>query len=311
MVVHFSQTGQLLRCAQSFAAPLMASDDVIVDWCALEPQVPYPFPWPFFTFFDQFPETVKLIPPKLKPIPHAGERYDLIILAYTVWFLSPAPPVTAFLKSDEGRALLRDTPVVTLIACRNMWHLAQEDTKQMLAAAGARLSDNVVLTDRGPSFATFITTPRWMLTGRKGAFWGFPAAGLQTAQIDAAGRFGRAILGPLLDGTLDGNAPVLQGLEAVQADVRLVPSEHIGRRSFAIWGSLIRRCGPLGHWARRPVLLIYALFLTLMILTVVPVTMLLRTLLRPLSARRQRQQQDYFERPSGRDGSRMNEYGNG
>src|SRR3546814_1477043 len=47
LVVYFSQTGQLRRVAESLCAPLTAAG-VEVDWCALQPRQPYPFPWPFF-----------------------------------------------------------------------------------------------------------------------------------------------------------------------------------------------------------------------------------------------------------------------
>lgn len=307
LVVYFSQTGQLRRVAESFCASLSGQPDLQLDWCPLAPQQPYPFPWPFWRFFDQFPETVQGIPPELQPLPSTVQgRYDLVILAYTVWFLSPAPPVTAFLKSAAGQALLKDTPVVTLIACRNMWHLAQEETKKLLAAAGARHCDHVVLTDPGPSYATFVTTPRWMLTGRRDPLWGlFPAAGLSETQIASAGRFGAALAEALRGGRLDGQQPVLSGLAAVEADVRLVPSETIGRRSFTIWGRLIRAVGPQGALRRRPVLLVYVLFLVTMILTVVPVTMTLRWLLRPLAARRLAEQKHYFEQPSGSGRERL------
>ena len=306
LVVYFSQTGQLQRVAESVCAPLQLQPGLSVDWCALQPQAPYPFPWPFWRFFDEFPETVHLDPPALQPLQGVTrQRYDLVILAYTVWFLSPAPPVTAFLKSDAGRALLRDTPVITLIACRNMWHLAQEEVKKLIAAAGARLSDNVVLTDQGSSLATFVTTPRWMLTGRQDAFGPFPRAGLTEAQIRQCGRFGLAIAEALQNGRLDGHTPALQGLGAVKADTRLVPSERIGRRSFFIWGKLIRAIGPQGSVRRRPVLLIYVLFLVTMIVTIVPVTLLLRALLRPLARRRLAAQKQYFEQPSGSGRERL------
>ncbi len=105
LVVYYSQTGQLRRLAESVCAPLAASADITVDWCELKPREPYPFPWPFMRFFDQFPETVHLDPPALQPLAvPADARYDLVILAYTVWFLSPAPPVNAFLQSADGRA---------------------------------------------------------------------------------------------------------------------------------------------------------------------------------------------------------------
>lgn len=311
LVVYYSQTGQLLRLAQSVSAALGAGQDVELSWCELKPLQPYPFPWPFWKFFDQFPEAVQLAPPPLQPLAVDAEaRFDLVILAYTVWYLSPSPPVTAFLKSDTGRRLLKDTPVVTLIACRNMWHLAQEQVKALLDEAGARLSDNIVLTDPGSSLASFVTTPRWMLTGRKDALWGlFPPAGIPDADIAAARRFGTRLRQALIAGQLDGRRPVLQGLGAVEANVRLIPSEKIGRRSFQIWGRLVRAAGPQGSPRRLPVLLIYVVFLITMIVTVVPVTMTLRTLLRPLMARKLAQQKRQFELPSGSGRERLAEFG--
>lgn len=300
LVVYYSQTGQLRRVAESLCAPLTTAG-IEVDWCALQPRQAYPFPWPFFRFFDQFPETVHLDPPALQPLSvDASRHYDLIVLAYTVWFLSPAPPVIAFLKSADARQLLANRPVVTLIACRNMWLLAQEIVKDLLASVGARLCDNIVLTDRGSALTTFVTTPRWMLTGRQNAFWRvFPRAGLDELQIAGAARFGIAIARSLQAGQSTSEQPMLRGLGAASADVRLLPSERIGRRSFLIWGRLIRALGPQGSALRKPALLLYALFLTIMIVSIVPLTMLLRMLLRPFAASRMRAEKQYFEQPSG------------
>ncbi|MGH8456549.1 MAG: dialkylresorcinol condensing enzyme [Stenotrophobium sp.] len=309
LVVYFSQTGQLRRVAESICAPLAADAQVELSWCELTPVQPYPFPWPFFKFFDQFPEAVHGVPPAIRPLnlPDAA-RYDLVILAYTVWYLSPAPPVTAFLKSAQGRAILKDTPVITAIACRNMWLMAQEDTRKLLADAGARLSDNIVLTDPGSSLATFITTPRWMLTGKADALWGFPRPGVGEDQIRGASRFGVAIAAALRENRLDGRAPVLSGLRAATADDRLIASERIGRRSFFIWGKLVRLFGAQGAPQRKFVLAVYVIFLVAMIVTVVPVTMLLRALLRPLLARRLEQMKTHFEQPSGSGAERMADF---
>ena len=50
-----------------------------------------------------------------------------------------------------------------------------------LAALGARLIDHVAFTDPGPTLATLVTTPRWMLTGRRDAWLGLPPAGIDAA----------------------------------------------------------------------------------------------------------------------------------
>jgi len=172
LVLHYSQTGQLTRAVKSLLSPLANRPDVVIVWQNLEPVEPFPFPWGFFRFFDTFPECVHLDPPPIRPVAFGpAARFDLVVLSYQVWFLSPSLPVTAFLKSEAAR-VLRDTPVITFIACRNMWLSAQEKMKGLLRDLGARLVDNVVLVDQGPPWATFITTPRWVLTGKKNGFWG-------------------------------------------------------------------------------------------------------------------------------------------
>ena len=306
LVVYYSQSGQLEHVARTVAAPMQSAGHT-VDFLKLEPVTPYPFPWTFWQFLDAFPESVALDPPALRAF-QAQSRYDLILLCYTAWFLSPAPPVTAFLKSAPGRALLRDTPVVTVSACRNMWVLAQEEVKKLLAQAGARHCDHVSRVDPGHALATFITTPRWMLTGRRDAVWGLPPAGLRDSDIAGCARFGRALAIALHEGTLDGARPVLSGLEAAKVDPALLASEAIGRRSFRVWSKLVRLAGPAGYWGRRPVLALYVVFLILMIITVVPVSLLLRALLRPLLRERLETRAALYERPSGSGSERMREF---
>ena len=125
LVVHFSQTGQLARIVRRFASPLAASNEIELVEEVLRPRTSYPFPWPLLRFFDAMPEAVLLDPPALEPIAAKGD-FDLVVIAYQVWFLSPSGPITAFLKSDDGKRLLRGKPVVTVIGCRNMWLNAQE-----------------------------------------------------------------------------------------------------------------------------------------------------------------------------------------
>src|SRR5579859_2756801 len=158
LVVHYSSpSGQLTEVMRRLCGPLSESGEVELQQIVLRPRRPYPFPWPILRFFDTFPETIYLDPPELQPLgldPNA--RFDLVILGYQVWFLSPSGPTAAFLKSPEARALFKDTPVVTVIACRDMWLLAQERVKEILAACGARLVGNVVLVDEAGSVGSFL-----------------------------------------------------------------------------------------------------------------------------------------------------------
>ena len=306
LVVYASQTGQLGRCARAVAAPLSAAGHA-VEFLELKAVRPYPFPWSFWTFLDAFPESVYLDPPELAPWHAARPRYDLVLLCYSPWFLSPSPALTAFVQSQAGRTLLRDTPVVTLTASRGMWIQAQEVVKQQLAEAGARHCDHIALDDPH-KLSSFITTPHWMLTGRQEPFWGLPRAGVPEELIAGSARFGRALARALSDGTLDGGRPVLTGLAAAQVDPALMASEKIGRRSFRVWGKLVRAAGRPGEAARRPVLAAYVAFLVLMIVTVVPVSLLVRTLLKPLMRTRLAAQAAAYEAPSGSGTERMREF---
>jgi len=311
LVVEYSQTGQLSSVLDAFLAPLQAANSgVVVVREKLQPLPAYPFPWPFWQFLDTFPECVVGEAPALAPLSAeaAADDFDLVILGYPVWFLSPAPVLVGFLRSEIGRRLVHDKPVVTVTACRNMWLMAQEVVKKELLAAGARHCDHVALVDRGSALATFITTPRWLLTGNKSAFWGFPAAGVAADDIAGCRRFGLALRAALKNDDEKTDAPLLHGLRACVVDERLIASETVGRRSFCIWARLLRALGRPGAPFRRALLVFYLVFLVTLILTVVPLSMLLKAALRPLLRKKLAAARAYFEQPSGADSSRLAQF---
>ena len=300
LVVHYSQTGQLSRLVQSVCGPLLERNDIQVDFLSIEPAQPYPFPWPFLSFFRIFPETVLMRPQPLKPLAvDASKRYDLIILAYQVWFLTPSLPTTSFLASPEAASLLRDTPVMTVIGCRNMWLMAQEKLKQRLNQLGARLLDNVALTDACGTAASFLSTPLWMFTGRQKPYSWVPRAGIDEAEIAAASRFGDAIAQRLSADSTPLNEPMLQGLGAVRVDEKLIGSETVGNRSFQLWSRLLSAIGPQQSLRRGLGLVVYVVFLLCLIVTVVPLGALLKKLLAPVLKARTQRQKAYFAGPSG------------
>ena len=149
LVLYYSQSGQLKNMVDSVTGPLNVSDEVQVDYRKIKPVEKYPYPWPFYPFFDAFPEAIYMNGCDVEPLDDLADDYDLIILGYTIWFLSPSIPVTGFMQSEQAKGLFKDKPVVTLIACRDMWVMAQEKMKNLLSDVGATLIDNVVLTDQG------------------------------------------------------------------------------------------------------------------------------------------------------------------
>ncbi len=300
LVVHYSQTGQLSQAVAALIQPLRDAGHQVHEML-LAPQQPFPFPWPPLKFLDAFPESVQLSPGPLQPLaqpPHA--EFDMVVLAYQAWYLSPSQPMTAFLQGADAARLLRGKPVVTLVACRNMWLMAQEKMKALIAAAGGELRDHIALTDPPEhALSTFITTPRWLLTGRRDTFWGLPAAGIPAAQLQGTARFGRALAAALARDAERGSGPMLTGLRAAPVDLKLILSEHAGHRAFRLWSRLLRAIGGPGSLVRQPFLLLFAVYLVLMILTVVPLSRLLQILLAPLLRPRLLRLQNYYEAPSG------------
>ncbi len=297
LFISYSQTGQLDCLVENFIQPLKNQQTINIEQIRLQPIKKYEFPWKFMTFFNQFPESVHLRPAPIEPLQLQRENYDLVIIAYSVWFLSPSQPITAFLQSEQAH-ILKDTPVITLIGCRNMWLMAQEKMKKMLTALGANLIGNIVKTDQSNSWASFITTPAWMFSGKKRYFLWLPSAGISDHELEDMQRFGTKLVEALgahqpLDRTL------FRNMGAVKIDEKLMMSEKVGHRSFYLWGKLLLKCGQISPRFRRVALYFYILFLIALILTVVPFSAFIKRLLKPLLKEKLARQKRYFAEPSG------------
>ena len=304
LTISYSQSGQLDRVLDSIVGPLARRGIEVVPG-RLVPSENHPFPWPFFKFFNQFPETVY---EKATPAMLVGENgqplddvdFDLILLGYQVWFLSPSLPVSSFLNGDQAARLLEGRRVVTVIACRNMWLMAQERVKAHLIRLNAKLVDNIALTDAGSAALTFLSTPLWVLTGNRGPrlFGLIPRAGVPDADIHSASRFGEAMADRLREDSEDTSA-MLTGLGAVHVNEMLIQSEKAGRRSFAAWGALLLWIGPPSSLPRRAVLCVFIVFLVLLILTVVPLVAAIKWALRPFLREKLARERKFYAQPSG------------
>src|SRR4051794_21672222 len=96
LVVYYTQTGQLKRIIDHVLAPLEGKADITFE--QLVPVTPFPFPWGKQQFYDTMPETVQSPPRGIDPLKvDVNAQFDLVILAYQPWFLSPSQPTAAFL----------------------------------------------------------------------------------------------------------------------------------------------------------------------------------------------------------------------
>jgi len=241
LAVWYSQTGQLERCMESLLAPLReAAGEVEVDAVALRPQTPYPFPWGMRGFLSVLPQAVLGEPPPIEPPAiDPAKKYDLVILGFTVWYLSPAPPVVAFLGSPQAE-VLRDAPVVVLSATRNMWQRGWCELKGLVAARGGRIVDHVGRVDQGPDWASFYTTPRWLIAGRKEG-GPFPPAGVSEEDVAGLRGPGQKVLAALRAGPVRGSVfGGRGGLEAVEVRRRYLLAELCAKALFRPWARLVK-----------------------------------------------------------------------
>jgi hypothetical protein len=79
----------------------------------------------------------------------------------------------------------------------------------------------------------------------------------------------------------------------------LIESEKTIKRSFRLWGALLRSLGKPDALARQFVILLYFLFLFLVIITVVPILAVIKMILKPLAKASIAKQREYFAAPSG------------
>ncbi|EDZ62970.1 putative dialkylrecorsinol condensing enzyme [Sulfurimonas gotlandica GD1] len=299
LVLYYSQTGQLKRVIDSFVSDL-SDEEIKLDIKAITPKVKYPFPWPFYQFFDEFPESVFMDGCEINELEDLEDDYDLIILGYTVWYMAPSIPITAFMQSAQAKQIFKNKPVVTLVACRDMWVLAQEKIKDMLQTVDAKLIDHVALTDQGGSVLSLVTLPKFLLTGNKESFAFFPPAGIKESEIQEASRFGKRLNEALHQDREKTGEALLKNLGAATVNGKLIATEKIADRSFKIWSKLIKASGKKYSLGRKITITIYVTFLITLILTVIPINIIARKILNIFQKEKLKTMEEHYELPSGR-----------
>jgi len=278
LVIHYSQSGQLSEILDNFTAPIIGAEDVNITSYVIEMEEKFPFPWPKSDFLDVFPESFLQKPRKIKPIPEEilNQKYDLIILGYQVWYLSPSIPINSFLKLPQAKQLLANTPVVTVIGCRNMWVMAQEKLKTLLAECNAILVGNIVLVDRHINHISVITIVRWMLSGVKKRYLGiFPKPGVSQKDINEAGRFGTVILNQLRSGNLQNLQEKLLEKKAVEIKSFLVIVDKRANLFFAKWAEFIDSKSEAKSKKRQSLLKMFSYYLLFVIWVIAPIAFIL------------------------------------
>ena len=276
LVVYYTQSGQLKEIIDSVLSPLT---EVTIDFLPIDTAEPFPFPWTDEAFFGAFPESYLQIPQPLKPFQLAHTDYDLVILGYQVWYLSPSIPFNSFLQSEAGKQLLQGKPIITVSGTRNMWVMAQQKVKKLLTECGAQLVGNIALTDRHHNHISVITIVQWLFSGDKNKrYLGvFPKAGVADKDIQGASVYGALIAPHLQTGDYTGLQQEIVTHGGVHYKRFLLSAEKKGNRLFGIWAKMI-----YGSKKRKFLLKCFRIYLYIAIWVLMPIVWLLYWITYPL-----------------------------
>lgn len=283
LVVYYSQTGQLREILDSVMAPLKASSEVILTFEEIRPKTPFPYPWTSDEFFQAMPESVRGIACELQPLSLNGQEYfDLVIIAWQPWYLSPSIPVHAFFQHETAKKLLSGKPVITIIGSRNMWIMAHERIREYLKSMQAKPVGNIVLYDKAPNLISVVSIIHWLFTGKKGRYLKIiPPAGVSDDDIRNSSKFGDIILDSILSNDMEHLRPTLVKAGAVDVLPSLVMLEKRGKIFFRLWAAFILKKGDYGDPARISRVRLFKYYLLTVIYIVSPFASLLYYILKP------------------------------
>lgn len=265
LIISYSQAGQTQRAMETFAQGIKAS--LKCDFVQVEPLEKFAFPWSMRNFFRAMPRCVQGLAPQIKALKVNWDDYDIIFIGYQVWFLSPSLPIQGFLKSADAQAL-RGKKVVTIATCRNLWKSAARVVDQSLKSLGATHLGQITLCELSPLWASFVTTPRWMLTGRKSAFWFFPAAGISDQEFEKLEEKAQVLAQDFSESKEITESHLGSNLNRPSLEMM----DAIGYPFFQFWSRLILLVAPRANSWQDIWLLLFRINLVLLIVCVAPCT---------------------------------------
>ena len=290
LAIYYTQSGQLKEIIDNFTAPFIESG-ISVEKVSIRPQNEYKFPWSAERFFDQMPESVLGIPAELQSFQLKEDFYDLIIFGYQPWFLSPSIPANSILHHPSFRAVLKNTPVITITGARNMWLSAMERVKKILREAGADLVGNIALVDKHHNFISFVTILYWMFSGKKDRYLNiFPTPGVADKDIANTKVFGTTALHYLDKGEWNGLQAELVNQKAVEINYHLMFIESKASRIFSLWANFIIKRKKRTAW-----LVVFKYYLLIALFIAAPIILTVDAVFfKPFLSGRIKKQKQYY-----------------
>ena len=258
---------------------------------SIKPVEDYLFPWTGERFYDVMPDCVLGVPVPLAPFTLKETAYDLIILGYQSWFLSPSIPANSLLQHPSFKAVLKDTPVITITGARNMWLNAFAGIKKLLRDNGADHVGNIALVDKHWNPVSYFTIFHWMLGGKKTRLMGiFPLPGVSEADIAATQVFGKIVLPYLTSGKWKGMQEELVGQKAVAYNYSLMVLEAKAGPQYITWANKVKKSKN-----RAALLRVFKYYLHVALFIGAPVWLIVdMVFIKPFSSKKIKKQKQYY-----------------
>jgi hypothetical protein len=289
LAIYYSQSGQLGEIIDSFISPLI-EDGIPVEKVRIKPEGDFTFPWTADRFFSVMPACVLDRPIPLVPFTLKESEYDLIILGYQAWFLSPSIPFNSLFQQAAFKSIIKNTPIITITGARNMWLNAFVRVKKLIHGAGAKLVGNIALVDKHPNPVSFVTIFHWKLHGKKGSFGIFPPAGVSDTDIANTKIFGATALPYLKAGEWAGLQEELASKRAFVLKYNLMFIESLAGHIFSIWAKFIIKRKNQAAWLR-----VFKYYLVFALFAGAPVALTLHTIFyKPFAPKRIKAKKQYY-----------------
>jgi hypothetical protein len=290
LAVFYSQSGQLEQIIDHFTQPLIEAGDS-VEKLRIYPTQAYSFPWTGKSFFFVMPDCVMQVPGKLQDYQFKETKYDLIVLGYQAWFLSPSIPSNTLMFDPKFREIAKDTPIITITGARNMWISAMEKIKPVLKNMDAKLVGNIALVDRHHNFVSFVTIFHWMFKAKKDRLWNiFPIPGVSEQDILNTKNYGIAAVPYLESGNWQGFQEEMVKQGAVPVKYALMFIESKARKIFKIWAGIISKRKKRDTW-----LVAFKYYLLIALFIAAPIILTVDAILfKPFLQNRIKRQKQYY-----------------
>ena len=281
LVVYYSQTGQTKEIAENLVKPFQDKKQYNIDYYQIKPEKEYDFPWDGKDFYNAFPESFQQIPTAIKKPEEKilNTDYDLVVLAYQIWFLTPSIPVNSFLKSEFAKTILANKKVITVISCRNMWAKAQRKTKVLIDNAGGKLIANIAFVDHAPNLISVITISHWLMGGKKDKKYGiFPTPGVAEKDILNASKYGEIILQSWQENDFENLQEKIIAAKGVYLKPFIIFMDEKANKMFQIWSTFILK----NEDKRKVKILFFKYYLLIALFIISPIIFVIFFLTSPL-----------------------------